>query len=1142
MHTLPAAAEAERQKALRSYDILDTPAEPCFDDLTYLAAEILGAPVALVSLVDAQRVWFKSHHGIAVREGPREPSFCAQAILGLEPLIVPDAGADPRFGAIAHIAGGSQLRFYAGVPLINGDGHALGTLCVIDRIPRMISARQIDALRRLAAQAIHLLELRRSRRLAAQATAQSREALAVLHERSQQFHSMVDAIGDYAIVMLDAAGRITGWNSGAERLKGYRAAQIVGRHFSIFYAPEDQAGGKPQQELEIAAQQGRATVEGWRVRQDGTRYFAHVSTAAVRDPGGTLRGYVKVIRDVTEAAANQQGMATLLRENAGLLTTLHEHALVSVADADGRITEVNDGFCALSGYTREELLGSTHRIVNSGVHTQRFWTEMWRTVSSGVSWRREVCNRAKDGSLYWVDSMVTPFHDPQGRLVKYIAIRFDITPLKQAQQRLVEKEALLERVEALSGVGGIRVDLPSGTQSWTRQTFRIHDMVGEVAPSLEELDRLAPPEGRARLQAAMAAAVASGTGYDVEAPMLTAQGRPIWVRTIGAVEVEDGRPVRVVGSVQDITERKLAENALRRTNERLALATRAAGMGIWEWGLAGNTMHWDEQMYRLYGLVPQEPDTCYRLWLSHIHAEDRERIEREFQAALANSDTVEAEFRIVRLDQEVRHMRAVAQVERDPAGNPTRMVGLNVDVTQSKAMELQLVAAARYDKLTGLANRALFMTRLELAVLRVQAGEQRHYAVLFLDFDRFKVVNDTLGHEAGDELLRQIALRLRGELRASDVDTDSGTGNVVSRFGGDEFLLLINDLSAPADAVRIAERLLNALSPAYEILGSEVHSSASIGIVTSEQGAASAQDVVSNADLAMYEAKRSGRGCSVVFNEGMHTRLTRHVQIETSLRRAIGTDQLSVVYQPIVELATGRLASAEALVRWQHPTLGALSPSEFIPIAEESGLIVALDEWVLQEACRAMVQWRAQDPARAPDTISVNLSRAELALGQPLLDQLCRTLERAGLPPHCLQLEVTEREVTRNPVASRKLMQDLKSLGVRLAMDDFGTGTSSLAFLRDYPFDTIKVDRAFVQGLSENADVLAVIHATLCLVENLHMASLVEGVEDPAQLAILQSLGCRYAQGYLFSRPVPAAQLLGALQAQAAPALQEAIL
>ncbi|MGO9991095.1 MAG: putative bifunctional diguanylate cyclase/phosphodiesterase [Steroidobacteraceae bacterium] len=450
--------------------------------------------------------------------------------------------------------------------------------------------------------------------------------------------------------------------------------------------------------------------------------------------------------------------------------------------------------------------------------------------------------------------------------------------------------------------------------------------------------------------------------------------------------------------------------------------------------------------------------------------------------------------------------------------------------TRRKAMQSELARAAWEDNLTGLANRALFMDRLQKALDRVHCGDQPLFAVLFLDFDRFKLINDTLGHKAGDELLRQIAGRLQGALRAADIICEEITSNLVARFGGDEFLILINNLQAPDDASRIAERLLNTLAPAHNIFGSEVHSTASIGIVTSEQCQASAEEVVRNADVAMYEAKRAGRACSVVFSEAMHVRLTRHAMIETSLRRAIGTPELFLVYQPIVELNSGRMVSVEALARWNHPTLGPISPSEFIPIAEESGLIVAFGEWALRQACQAMLTWLRQDPLRAPKTMSINVSRAELALGPRLIQQLRGTMSEVGLPAERLQLEVTEREVMRNPEVSLETLHALRRFGFKLAMDDFGTGTSSLACLREYPFDTIKIDRSFLKDLTTNRDVLAVIHATISLVGNLGMASVAEGVEEPSQVAVLQSLGCHYAQGYLFSRPVTAEQLLDALE------------
>ncbi len=679
-------------------------------------------------------------------------------------------------------------------------------------------------------------------------------------------------------------------------------------------------------------------------------------------------------------------------------------------------------------------------------------------------------------------------------------------------------------------------DVGTWERDFTTGIFHVSDrwaaMIGRRVSDLEPLTdgawrALVHPEDIAELDRACADGDDTPDAVCVqEFRMRHADGRWVWVLTRGKVMERDaaGRALRMAGIQMDISSFKAVELSLKESEIKFRSLFELSPIGIaLNDGQTGRFLQVNDAMLGASGYSREE-------WLALSYwditppryaAQEREQL--ELLDATGRYGPYEKEY--LRKDGS-SYAVLLSGIRMHDASGRAVIWSIVQDISQRKAMESALLDAARSDKLTGLANRAQFMTALEHAVERGRDGVQPPFAVLFLDFDRFKMVNDTLGHNAGDELLRQIAGRLRSALRNNDSIGIKHAGNLVSRFGGDEFLILLNDLKESADAVAVAERLLNVLAPLYNIFGRDVHSTASIGIVTSDQCRGGAEEIVRNADVAMYEAKRAGRGCSVVFNEAMHTRLSRHVSIETGLRRAIGTSELSVVYQPIVELETGRMVSAEALVRWNHPVLGAVSPSEFIPIAEESDLIVALGHWVLREACETLVAWRRADPERAPRTVSVNISQAELALGPCLLAHLRATLDSVGLPPECLQLEVTEREVMRDPKASLALMGDLRALGVRLAMDDFGTGTSSLGFLRDYPFDTIKIDRSFVRDLTINADVLAVIHATVNLVENLGMASLAEGVEESSQAAVLQSLGCRYAQGYLFSRPVSASRLL----------------
>jgi predicted signal transduction protein with EAL and GGDEF domain len=359
-------------------------------------------------------------------------------------------------------------------------------------------------------------------------------------------------------------------------------------------------------------------------------------------------------------------------------------------------------------------------------------------------------------------------------------------------------------------------------------------------------------------------------------------------------------------------------------------------------------------------------------------------------------------------------------------------------------------------------------------------------------------------------------------LRVHDAARTGWEPSVICRFGGDEFLVLLNNLQAPEDADELASRLLVELALPYSIRGTEVHSTASVGIVTNNSGTASADDLIRNADVAMYEAKRGGRGCSVVFDASMHVRLERQMIIETSLRRALSAGELYLEYQPIVDLASGRRLYVEALLRWQHPTLGQVGPGEFIPIAEDSGLIIEVGRWVRREAFRCMSAWRRADPTKAPRMVSVNVSRAELALGQTLLEQVEADLQWSQLEPACLQLEITEREVMRDPEVALALLRRFRALGVRIAMDDFGTGASSLSLLRNMPFDTIKIDRVFLNDIYTSREVLSIIQATIHLIDNLGMSSVAEGVEDPRQVPMLQSLGCHSAQGYYFGRPMKA--------------------
>ena len=436
------------------------------------------------------------------------------------------------------------------------------------------------------------------------------------------------------------------------------------------------------------------------------------------------------------------------------------------------------------------------------------------------------------------------------------------------------------------------------------------------------------------------------------------------------------------------------------------------------------------------------------------------------------------------------------------------------DITEKKQIQQQLIHNAFHDVLTGLPNRALFMDRLNHALEKLQRYPDKGFALLFLDVDRFKVINDSLGHRIGDKLLISIASRLEHCLRTNDT---------VARMGGDEFAIVLDYAPDTATACRTATRILDELSKPFIIDEYEIFTAASIGVVADvnvylENSSNPAEDLIRNADIAMYRAKNQGKGRYEVFNTEMYTQVKALLQLETELQRALSNHELQVYYQPIVLLSTQQIVGFEALVRWQHPQRGLISPAEFIPVAEETGLIILIDWWVLREACRQVLQWQLQYASATSFTISVNVSSKQFA--QPMLvEQIERTLQETGLNPVSLQLEITESAIVHNTESAARILSRLKALGIQLHIDDFGTGYSSLSYLHQFPIDVMKIDRSFVNILEKDTERLEIARAISTLAHNLGMEVVAEGVETAEQAERIGALQCRYGQGYFFFRP-----------------------
>ncbi len=547
---------------------------------------------------------------------------------------------------------------------------------------------------------------------------------------------------------------------------------------------------------------------------------------------------------------------------------------------------------------------------------------------------------------------------------------------------------------------------------------------------------------------------------------------------------------------------------LTQSERRLVEAQRISGVGSYDFELATGVNIWSDQLYRIYGREPQSFNADYETFLSMVHPDDREHVVEVHQTALATLSPYEMEERILWPDGQVRTLATWGEVVVDDEGKPARMVGICWDVTEQKALEQELANAALHDRLTGLANRSLLEDRLKLAVSMI-ARHARTLGVLFIDIDRFKVINDSLGHQAGDQVLVVVANRLRCAVRP---------GDTVARFGGDEFVVLCEELSSPGEALHLAHRVQEAVSQPLLADGAELVLSVSTGIALTSDATAQHGALLRDADSAMYHAKRGGRARSVVFVDEMRDEARGRLETETQLRRGIAEGQLRVLYQPVVNVASGALVGVEALVRWQHPERGLLPPAEFVPIAEETGLVVPLGEWVLEETCRQLVEWQTRHPTL---TASVNLSGVQITEPE-VITRVAAVIARTGVPATSLALEITETILMRDAEETLSVLRALTDLGVQLHVDDFGTGYSSLNYLKRFPVDALKIDRSFVDGLATDPEDQAIVRAILALARSLGLTTVAEGVETQEQLAALRLLGCDTAQGYLFSTPVEA--------------------
>jgi diguanylate cyclase (GGDEF)-like protein/PAS domain S-box-containing protein len=790
-------------------------------------------------------------------------------------------------------------------------------------------------------------------------------------------------------------------------------------------------------------------------------------------------------------------------------------------DRESRFTQINPSLAKWLGLADpKQAIGKTDFDFFRDDFARRAFEDERQILKSGkarVDFEEQVL--WPDGREMWVCATKMPLRDAKGKIIGTFGLSRDISAHKSSERQLRDSEALYHSLVEHLPQNVFRKNLDG------RLTFCNKKFCETIGKPLEELlgksdADLFPPDLARKYREDDLRVIKTGRVYEtVEEHLPPGKTDRIYVRVIKAPLFDSkGYTVGVQGLFWDVTELMRAQKDLETSQERYALAVSGANDGLWDWDLRTNTVYFAARWKSMLGYEDHEIGNDPEEWLSRVHPDDRSRVKAEVAAhILGGSAHFESEHRMLHKDGSYLWMLSRAIAVRAPGGKSTRMAGSQTDITDRKRVEEQLARQAFYDTLTGLPNRALFMDRLDQAIRRSKRRSDVLFAVLFLDVDRFKDVNDSLGHLKGDALLAAVARRLEGCVRP---------GDTVARLGGDEFTVLLDDMRAPEDAVQVAQRIQQQLGQPFAIEGKEIFATASIGIAPG-QGYDRADDLLRDADTAMYRAKERGRACYEVFDQAMHARAVKRLELETDLRRAIDRKEFRVFYQPIVSLKDDKLTGFEALVRWQHPQRGLLGPGEFLPLAEENGLILPIDLFVLGEACRQTRLWQERYAPNPALRISVNLSTRQFS--QPnLVEQVAAILQETGFDGSNLTLEITESVLIDENVAILDLLKRMRELKVQFSLDDFGTGYSSLGYLHRFPIDYLKIHHSFVGALGRPGSQGQLVRTITTLAGNLGMGVVAEGVETPEQLAHLRDLRCDRVQGFYFSKPVapPAAELI----------------
>lgn len=949
--------------------------------------------------------------------------------------------------------------------------------------------------------------------------------VADLTDREQRLDRTLESIGD-GVITTDSRCCITRMNQVAENLTGWKTAEAIGQKLeTVFPIINGRTREKIQNLAEIVISTGNSielSNDTTLISKAGEEYQIVDSAAPIMGDQGHIEGVILVFHDVTDVykTREERRIAAIAFESSDPIL---------IANSDQQIIRVNHALCHVSGYTSDEVVGQTLDFLYARQDEGNFFEALRESLNKFGIWAGQTSHHHKDGSIRHLWESVTAVKNDSGEVTHYVINQRDITSTVQTSEALQETrdtyQSLMDSMHdgAFLLQDGLFIEV---NEQLLKILKRSRDEVVGKAPV--DVSPKKQPDGKS--SAAKASEIIS----------TVSSGQPLvfeWVkvdREGGLFEVEvslksvtvAGQPA-LLGTVRDISERKRTEHErltllegrrialeeLKEKEELIRLATQAAGVGTWEWDLANDKVTWSDGVEAMFGLEKGAFGQSYAAYRELIYPDDLALLDSAIRLALEENKPYIAEHRVCWPDGSIHWVEAQGEVERDKDNNPLRMRGTVIDVTQRKQATEEIERLAYYDPLTGLANRRLLLDRLQQSILSTIRNKNSG-ALIFLDLDRFKLLNDSLGHLAGDTLLQRIANRLSSILREEDT---------IARLGGDEFVILLpslvkDPLAAAQHVHRVAEKVRHTISDNYDLNGHSYHISASIGIALFPQDGNRAEVVLNHADAAMYQAKGNGRDTISYYHATLQAAADARLALEEDLRHALQKSELQLYLQPQVNDETN-VVGCEALLRWFHAERGMVPPLDFIPVAEETGLILEIGEWVILTACQHLRDWSNGEYDNVPG-ISVNVSPVQFRHSH-FVEQIERIINRCEINAELLTLEITEGTLIDDLDDTVKKLNALKVLGVKISIDDFGTGYSSLYYLKHLPLDELKIDRAYVQDITEDHNDAAIVEAILSMSRHLGLEVVAEGVETKEQADFLHKNGCTCFQGFLYSNSLP---------------------